>query len=328
MLPTKPLLGVLADNLRRRQSVLPLSRRRAIGWANGLNIPMGGKTVIYTGLMYQLMPSILALEKMTSRLEDSPIRRLLGLGRMLNKVLSVSGFVGLWVSSKEQRIFDNILRNIACLLRTADIDFGYLYGEELYAGALVHDQGICSAFEDHAYRVYERLKQHGVKRVITVDPHTTNTLRTVYPKIIRDYRLEVTSYLELLAERNLQPTTRIDADAVIHDPCVYARYEGVVDEPRRLLTNAGVRALDPEYSAKMTFCCGGPIESLFPSKARSIAETRVQQLAAKGSHVVTMCPICFINLRAAAKVDGLSIEDISFSLAEGYCDRNMDRSHG
>ena len=328
MLPTKPLLGILADNLRRRRSVLPLSRRRAIGWANGLHIPMGGKTVIYTGLMYQLMPSILALEKLTSRLENSPIRRLLGLGHMLNKAVNGSRFVGLVVSGKEQRTFDNILRNIACLLRAANIDFGYLYTEELYAGALVHDQGICSAFEDHAHRVYDRLKQHGVKRVITVDPHTTNTLRTVYPKIITDYRLEVTSYLELLAERNLRAKTEVHSDAVIHDPCVYARYEGVVDEPRRLLENAGVRTLDPDYSAKMTFCCGGPIETLFPSKARSIAETRVRQLAAKGSHVVTMCPICFINLRAAAKVDRISIEDISFSLAESYCNRNPEESHG
>jgi len=57
-LPTGTVLGILSDNLRKRGSVLPLSKTAVSGWADGLNIPRGGKTILYTGHMYQLMPYI------------------------------------------------------------------------------------------------------------------------------------------------------------------------------------------------------------------------------------------------------------------------------
>ena len=56
-LPTKDILGILADNLNRRKSVLPMSAADTTRWAKGLNIPKGGKTILYTGHMYQLIPS-------------------------------------------------------------------------------------------------------------------------------------------------------------------------------------------------------------------------------------------------------------------------------
>ena len=57
-LPTGDVIGILGDNLRRRRSVLPLPSRVATEWTEGLDLPRGGKTVLYTGLMYQLIPYI------------------------------------------------------------------------------------------------------------------------------------------------------------------------------------------------------------------------------------------------------------------------------
>jgi Fe-S oxidoreductase len=270
--------------------------------------------------MYQLMPSMIALEKVLSRFENSKLNRLFGVGRTVNQILNVGRFTPLLVNRKDQETFDGILRNIALLLRAANVDFGYLYDEELYAGALAHDEGMCGAFERHALRVHELFRRHGVRRVITVDPHTTNVLRSVYPKIIQDDRLEVDSYLEVLAEGGMRPVKPGERSVAIHDSCVYARHEGIVEEPRHLLREAGIDALEPEYSGKMTFCCGGPIESLFPSKARSIAEARIEQLAAASSSVITMCPICLVNLSGAAAGNGVSVEDISGSLVEAHCE--------
>jgi len=276
--------------------------------------------VLYTGLMYQLMPSMIALEKVLSRFENSQLSRLFGVGRIVNQIVNVARFTPLVVNHKDQETFDGILRNIVLLLRAADVDFGYLYDEELYAGALAHDEGMCGAFERHALRVHNLFRRHGVRRVITVDPHTTNVLRSVYPKVIHEDRLEVNSYLEVLAERRTKPVKLREAQAAIHDSCVYARHEGIVEEPRELLRRAGLDAVEPEYSGKLTFCCGGPIESLFPSKARSIAEARIKQLAAASENVITMCPICLVNLRGAAAGNGVSVKDISGCLAEAHCD--------
>src|ERR1019366_7846957 len=78
------------------------------------------------------------------------------------------------------------------------------------------------------------LRKHGVREVITVDPHTTTMLRTVYPKLVDGYDVHVRSYLEVLAERGLPVGVPLSGTVAIHDSCVYARYEGIVDEPRRL----------------------------------------------------------------------------------------------
>ena len=55
-LPTRDVVGILADNLRLRGSVLPIPARRATRWARELDLPRGGETVLYTGMMYQLVP--------------------------------------------------------------------------------------------------------------------------------------------------------------------------------------------------------------------------------------------------------------------------------
>jgi len=132
----------------------------------------------------------------------------------------------------------------------------------------------------------------------------------------------VKSYLEVLAERNLQPLRQVNKDVVIHDSCVYSRYEGLIEEPRDLFKKAGINCIEPEYSGKMTYCCGGPIESLFPSKAHTIAVNRIKQLANKGSEITTMCPICLINLKAALNGKSVSVKDISEQLAEAYCEQD------
>ena len=68
----------------------------------------------------------------------------------------------------------------------------------------------------------------------------------------------------------------------------------------------------------MTFCCGGPAESLFPSKAHEIAGKRMEQLVDMGHDVVTMCPICLFNLESAAEGKGAAVEDISEYLVKAY----------
>lgn len=317
-LPTQHVLGILVDNLLKRKSVLKLSPRTTTRWAQGLNIPRGGKTVIYTGHMYQLIPAISALAAKMAFFENSWITKFFGLGRFVNKFVNLAWFMAR-TDSQETKQYNNILRNIARLLQATKVDFGYLYEDEMYSGALVHDEGVDDAFKQHAQRVFEVFKRNGVSSVITVDPHTTNMLRSVYPKYVEGYELEVKSYLEVLTENNIEAPHALDLDMTIHDSCVYARYEDVVNEPRQLLRKAGARIIEPEYAGKLTHCCGGPIESFFPGKAQEIASKRVEQLAAAGGNIVAMCPICLVNLKHAAKNKNIEIKDISEYLAEVYC---------
>ena len=89
-LPIGPVLGILSDNLKIRGSVLPLSKSGATGWSMGLDILSGGETVLYTGLMYQLIPAIDALASQMAVFENSVITQLFGLGRFANKFINLS----------------------------------------------------------------------------------------------------------------------------------------------------------------------------------------------------------------------------------------------
>jgi Fe-S oxidoreductase len=308
-IPVGGTLGMLSDNLRKRKSALPLSARRATAWARGLGIPRGGPTVLYTGQMFQLMPAINAMSRRLSQLEDSRLAEYVGLARSLNKVVNLTGLIARG-SASDVREYSAPLRNIAQLLRAAGVKFGYLYEQDLYAGALAYDEGLDDTLRAHARLVYGILRSNGVREAITVDPHTTNMLKTVFPKILDGYDIKVHSYLEVLAERGATDGRRPESMVTLHDSCIYARREGVLDQPRELLRRSGVGIREAELSGKATQCCGGPVESLFPGKAHEIAAKRMEQLVQCSPNIVTLCPLCLGNLRRVAP-PGVDVQDIS-----------------
>jgi len=315
-LPTGDVIGILADNLRLRRSVLPLSAKVATRWTESLGLRHGGDTVLYTGMMYQLIPYIEGLVKAEMKFGDSWLAKYTGLGRRVNRVVNISAFMAR-PSAAERAVYDQVPINVVHLLRKAGVEFGALFEDDLYSGALAYDLGADEVLVEHARRVHAVFKKRGVKTVITIDPHTTTMLRSVYPKILEGYDIEVRSYLEVLAEKGLTPSTVLSGDVAIHDSCVFARYEGVVDEPRELLAAAGVTIVDPENTGRQTWCCGGPVESLYPAKAAANAEKRVAQLREAAPDAVTMCPMCFVNLSTAAG-DTMRFKDISEYLREAY----------
>ena len=103
----------------------------------------------------------------------------------------------------------------------------------------------------------------------------------------------------------------------LHDSCIYARSENVIQEPRSLLTGTGISVEEPVNAGRLTWCCGGPAESLYPEKALANAERRVAQLREAAPVGVTMCPLCLVNLRRGAG-DTMLFEDISQYLRQAY----------
>ncbi len=317
-LPKEYILPIFAQNIVKRRSVLPIPVRSTVEWTEGLKIKRGGETVLYTGSMYQLIPYAKAVTKRMESMklpETEYTEKVLPFGKYVNSLLNVTPFMFLgMVSEQERRYFNGCLRNVARLLMSVGVDFGYLYEDDMYAGALAYDQGLDIAFEKHAKRVFKRLKNLGVKQIITVDPHTTEVFLHAYKKFIPDFDIEVKSYIQVLAEANFKGVSDLKVKLVIHDSCVYARYLGIIDEPRKILQNVKVKIAEPKLSGEQTHCCGGPIESLFPEKACEIARNRVDDLASLGRFCVTMCPVCLMNLRQAA-IPGFEINDMSYYLA-------------
>ncbi len=317
-LPMADVITMIKNNISKRGTPLPISTGEATGWAMDLDIPHGGETILYTGLLYQLTPFIESVVDRLDKLDDESLGGLLKAGKVFSGILDISRFF-VKPDKDEIREQHNKIKRIALLLRKAGVEFGYLYKDEMYSGVLLYDLGLEDEFKKHAEKVFNKFRKHGVKKVITIDPHSTHVLRSVYPQYIEGFEIEVKNYLEILSERGLSPENNIEEDITIHDPCYYARYEDIIQQPRSLLENGGLHIVEAEKSGRLTHCCGGPLESLSPKIAAEIAKYRAAELSGYCDKVVVMCPICYSNLKRVAR-GIIELTDISSILWKIYGD--------
>lgn len=308
------LKRIFEFNARRSWNPLGFSEKDCGKWAEGLGIPGRGEKVLYTGCLYQMAPRIKAFSELLRKFEslghgflDFALKfeeRMISIG--LDPSVIIHRFYG-----REERRYAEILRKIAIALREAGVDFAYLR-EEPYNGVLYYDMGLDGLFEAHLRRVVSKLKEAGAEQVITVDPHSTYMLSYLVSEYFQGFDLEVVHYTELLEERSYSPKLRDGLEVSLHDPCYLARWKGVTEQPRRLLERAGIRIREPEFTKEFTGCCGGPIESLFPTLSSEIAVKRFSELSSTGSNCfITLCPICLLNLEREARGKGIRVLDFA-----------------
>jgi len=176
----------------------------------------------------------------------------------------------------------------------------YLYGQDPYSGALLHDLGLEADIAPHAQSVYQILKSCGIRRVITVDPHTTFMLTHVFPEYVVNYDLDVKHYFDCLSPDIGGLESRVVKGLpnrfVLHDSCVMTRNLGIIAQVRKLAECLNFELLEPENTREDTACCGGPVEYAYADLSAKISNLRIQELARVSKNILVTCPICLINL--------------------------------
>jgi Fe-S oxidoreductase len=121
---------------------------------------------------------------------------------------------------------------------------------------------------------------------------------------------------ELLAQERLVPRNFFPRTVCYHDPCHLGRHMGIYEQPRAVLRSIpGLRLVERIATGKNTLCCGaGGGMRVFESGARAleIARSGLLQAVQAGAEVmVSACPFCEMNLRAAAQTmpDGIPVLD-------------------
>jgi len=313
MFNPQDIIDLLAANVRKSRNPFGAPSSRINTWwreAGGFT-RRPGDALLFTGLMYQAIPYIEATSRRLEGLEGSCWAGYLKYGRFIPGSLVGWGF-SLLTSKADRQKFNGILQSICRLLRKSGVDFFYHPEMDFYSGILLYDLGDQEGFAKHARFVARSLKLHGVKKVITVDPHTTYALKELYPKYTGE-TFEVQPYFSLLqlkaagGSNGHEPVT-------IHDPCFYGRYLKLSEGPRQVLKSLGMDLAEVRNSGEFTSCCGGPAESVSPALNREILGRRAAELRASGAPVVTCCPICLANLLKA----GVAVEDLA-DLAGRYC---------
>jgi Fe-S oxidoreductase len=311
----RDIINLIAANVRKTRNPFGISNSQINTWwreAPGFT-RRPGDALLLTGLMYQSIPYIEATTRYLEHLEGSrwaDYLRFARLSRYIPSFLVGRGF-SLLTSKASMQQFNGILQAICRLLTKSGVDFFYHPEMDFYSGILLYDLGDQEGFVEHARSVARTLKLHGVRKIITVDPHTTYALKELYPKYT-GVSFEVQPYFALLPPNEVSRGNGRPPVA-IHDPCFYGRYLKLSEGPRRLLTGLGLTYAEVRNCGEFTSCCGGPAESVSPALNREILGRRVAELKASGAPVVTFCPICLANLLKA----GLPVEDLA-SLLDRY----------
>jgi len=305
MFNPKDIIEILAGNVKQTKSPFGIPKFMVNSWFKDANLPKEGEYLLFTGLMYQFAPFIEKSTHYLEKYEDTKMANYLKYAKYVPAYLSGIG-LAMMTPGKEKKEAGQTLKNIALLLQKSNVDFAYRPELDNYSGILLYDMGDQKEFVAHAKKVAQKLQNAGIKKIITVDPHTAYALKELFPKYT-GISFEVKSYFELLS---LEPKD-CGLQVTLHDPCFFGRYLAVSDIPRKILTNMGISTSNIRNQGEFTSCCGGPAESISPNLSNEIMEKRVKELKEPEKPIIAYCPICLGNL----KKSGADVEDLSALLA-------------
>lgn len=229
---------------------------------------------------------------------------------------------------------------VAKILQAAQVDFAILGPEEACTGDPARRIGNEYLWQMQAQQNIATLDGYGFNRtkqahnghngqqvskhrtVITACPHCFNTLGNEYPQLGGDYEVvHHTTFIDtLLAEEKLHLPEGFDRRTLTyHDPCYIGRYNGVYEEPRRVLTvlnRNGVKEM--ERNRSKSFCCGGGGGRAWMEEkiGKRVNQTRMKEALSTGAEVLAAaCPFCITmfddGIKGLEAENRMQIEDIA-----------------
>ena len=207
--------------------------------------------------------------------------------------------------------FDDLNKKVATavvkLLQRAGVSFGILGTEEGCCGDSARRLGNEYLYQIMVEQNIEVMKNYGVKKIITLCPHGYNTLKNEYPQFGGEF--EVYHYTEVLArlisEGKLRLIKPIEDSVTYHDSCYLGRYNGLYEEPRKVLgAIPGLKMVEMARCRSRSFCCGAGGGRFWMEEhlGTRINHARLQDVLESGaSTVVTSCPFCYTMLSDAIK---------------------------
>lgn len=303
-----PGIAYLADNIISSQNILGASKEARAKWAKGLSFSEDTETLFFAGCGYQYTHQLDRLMSLIRKLDTSAVGadlpiRLANFQKRLGIDTLYGNVVGRGDSSGAQPLVDAVR-----VLQHLGVRFRYLGSDEPCCGGLLYYAGLQKEFALNAQKLAGKLKLCGVKRIISVVPSCTYTLRELIPHFVDGYDFEVKHFSEVVLELVSAKEMRFPGQIKVtyHDPCQMGRYLGLVKEPRRILTSIkGLELIEPEFtSGEWATCCGGGggFEAVFPELSQILAINRAKELIETGAEaIVTQCPGCMMQLKTGLK---------------------------
>ncbi len=316
------VLDVISENIIKHGSPLALKGSEVASWAKGLDLPVKGELLFYTGGEYQMLPFIDSLVKTITHLDQGSkvFSMMMGARNLLSKTGISPEKMYASVLAKDKDRYNSVCFKAAEVLKELGYEFCYAGNEELYSGALLYELGYLEDMKDYVQSVVKVIKKSGAKTIVCLSPHAAEVFKFVYPKMVEDFDYEIRTFVDLVWERRDKlAKIQFKKPVVIHDSCRLARELGIHQELREIMESVGAEVKEAPMNREWTSCCGGPIKILFPELSHVIGGRRVTELKESGSeHILTSCPYCLSALEGGqAKGDPAVIEDLIEFLYRG-----------
>ncbi|MEW2921807.1 (Fe-S)-binding protein [Muricauda sp. ANG21] len=220
-----------------------------------------------------------------------------------------------------------ISRAFVKLLNKANVDFAVLGTEESSTGDVAKRAGNEFLFQMQAMMNIELLNGYEIKRIVTCDPHSFNTLKNEYPSLGGKY--EVVHHTQYLKELIDNGRLTIEGEVykgkriTFHDPCYLGRANSVYDAPRELLSKTNADVVEMKRHKKTALCCGAGGAQMFKEPEKGDMDINVMRtkeaLQTQPSIIATGCPYCNTmmtdGIKAHEKEDSVTVLDVAEVLA-------------
>ena len=213
------------------------------------------------------------------------------------------------ITSYDDRM-QSIGRATARILGDMGENFGILGAAERDSGHEVRRFGEEMLFFSLRDHNADAIRESGVQRIVTSDPHAYNALKHDYKDVPPVEHISQVIAREVKAGKmHFRPVEGEQNVYTYHDPCYLGRHNEVYEDPRSVLDAIpGLKRVEMKRSRDRSFCCGGGGLMLFyePKEEQRMGVLRVRMAADAGANViVTACPFCMANIEDAIKVAGM-----------------------
>ncbi|MFA6807715.1 MAG: (Fe-S)-binding protein [Eubacteriales bacterium] len=319
-----PVLEILCENIVKSNNPLALNEKDLSSWAKGLNLPLKGDTLFYTGGEYQLLPYIDSLVKTITYI--NPNGNFFSLVMGARKIVNMTGIhaekIYASILAKDKKRYNLINYKAVYILQKLGYDLCYNGKEEIYSGALLHELGFWKELKSYAPKVADYVRKTEAKTVVCISPHAAEMFKLILPQITDFPDVKVRTFVEMVCERKeLLPKLNYNKPVVIHDSCRLARELGIHEEIRQILDSLGVKYIEALRNREWTTCCGGPSKMLFPDISKIVSGRRVTELADTGADTALIsCPYCLSALESGKHYESRNIEmeDLIEFIYRGY----------
>jgi Fe-S oxidoreductase len=198
------------------------------------------------------------------------------------------------------------------VLKKTGLSAGILGNKEPCDGNEVRLLGESELFQEMARQNITMFKELGVKKIVTLSPHSYNAFKNEYRELDGNFEvLHYTEALNRLVEEGKVSFSGLNETVTYHDPCYLGRHNDVFDAPRNILRAIpGLALAEMSKIKKNALCCGGGGGNFFTdiigSGEGAPGRDRIREALETGAKAVaTACPQCAKMLEDAAKAEGV-----------------------